>query len=99
MQYQLKKVNIHLPYWLNWTPFTNYIDSQGDNTAYENWVKSTKEQGFKKYLYRIHHPECLQISIPILILKLIYIPELRNMLTDKKKMEHGEKAMKQSQHI
>jgi len=45
MQYKLKKVNIHLPFWLDWEPFNNYIDSNGDNTAYENWAKSTKEQG------------------------------------------------------
>ena len=45
MQYKLKKVNIHLPFWFDWAPFKNYIDSNGDNTAYENWAKSTKEPG------------------------------------------------------
>ena len=45
MQYQLKKVNIHLPFWLDWTPFKNYIDSAADDTAFENWAKSTKAKG------------------------------------------------------
>ena len=37
MQYRLKKVNMHLPFWLDWNPFKN------DNAKYKNWVKSAPE--------------------------------------------------------
>ena len=30
MKYQLKKVNIHLPFWIEWTPFKDYVEATGD---------------------------------------------------------------------
>ena len=45
MQYQLKKVNIHLPFWLEWNGWT---DSKGQNIGgysdeYKDWVRNSNE--------------------------------------------------------
>ena len=45
MQYQLKKVNIHLPFWLEWNGWT---DSKGQNIGgysdeYKDWARNSNE--------------------------------------------------------